>query len=103
MGANILLAIDVGGTNLKIGVITPSYKIIYKEVIKTCLFKNSAQLIEAIAASIDNVLFEHSIERTSVLGLGLGLPGPVDPQKGIVHFLPNIPGWREVPLKKLLE
>jgi glucokinase len=35
--------------------------------------------------------------------VGLGLPGPIDFEKGIVHFFPNIPGWKEVKLKNILE
>jgi glucokinase len=31
------------------------------------------------------------------------VPGPVDAKKGIVHFFPNIPGWREVGLKNILQ
>ncbi|HEB01406.1 MAG TPA: ROK family protein [Candidatus Portnoybacteria bacterium] len=38
-----------------------------------------------------------------IVGLGIGVPGPVDIQKGLVHFLPNLPGWQKVPLKKILE
>jgi glucokinase len=103
MDKNIILAIDVGGTNLKIGVLNCSYKIIYKETVKTRLFKNKLELIDAIAALIDKIMRQRSIKKAAVLGLGIGVPGPVDSREGIVHFLPNIPGWREVPLKKLLE
>ena len=38
-----------------------------------------------------------------MLGVGLGLPGPVDTFGGIVHFFPNIRGWKNVELKKILE
>lgn len=103
MDKNYICAVDVGGTNLKIGVLNRSYKIIYREVVKTRQFKNKAELIGAIVVSIDRIMLKQRINKRAVLGLGIGLPGPVDSQKGIVHFLPNIPGWKEVPLKKLLE
>ncbi len=43
------------------------------------------------------------MKSTQILGLGLGVPGPVDALKGLVHFFPNIPGWREEKLKTILE
>ncbi len=35
--------------------------------------------------------------------LVIGVPGPVDPHQGVVHGAPNLPGWREVPLRQLIE
>ena len=37
-----------------------------------------------------------------ILGIGLGLPGPIDIEKGEVHFFPNIPGWKAVGLRGIL-
>jgi glucokinase len=42
------------------------------------------------------------LKKTDILGLGLGVPGPVDADKGVVHFFPNIPGWKEVKLCEIL-
>jgi len=41
--------------------------------------------------------------KKDVLGIGIGLPGLIDVGKGVVRVLPNIPGWENVPLKRLLE
>lgn len=35
--------------------------------------------------------------------IGIGAPGYVDPKKGIVHTLPNVPHWKNVPLKHIIE
>jgi len=37
------------------------------------------------------------------MGIGFGLPGLINPESGIVTFLPNIAGWKKVPLKKIME
>ena len=39
------------------------------------------------------------LNKKQIAGVGIGLPGLVDYEKGIVRFLPNIPGWRKCPFK----
>jgi glucokinase len=97
------VAVDLGGTNLKVALFNLKYKLIEKQVFNTRQFRTKGVLIKAITNSVRNMLGHNGIGIRQVLGVGLGLPGPIDAQKGIVHFFPNIPGWKEVPLKQLLE
>lgn len=103
MSAKFIIAIDLGGTNLKIAVIDLKYKIKDKEVLSTQRFTAQQNLILAIASSINNIIKANKLSKKDILGVGLGLPGPVDAKKGAVHFFPNIPGFRGVNLKKILE
>ncbi len=43
------------------------------------------------------------MKRENISGIGIGMPGLIDPIKGIVNFLPNVPGWKKVPFVKILE
>jgi glucokinase len=97
-----IIGIDLGGTNLKIGLSDSSCKIISKQVFSTTSFGRKESLIQAVTDSVGVILRVNRIPRTAVLGIGFGLPGPVDSAKGIVHFFPNIPGWREVNLGQIL-
>lgn len=103
MAKEFIAAIDLGGTNLKIALLDLKYKIKHREVLGTQRFTRKEELISAIIDSIDNILKGHKLSRKNLLGIGLGLPGPIDYQKGIVHFFPNIPGWKEVNLKIILK
>ncbi|OGX19392.1 MAG: hypothetical protein A3K83_03830, partial [Omnitrophica WOR_2 bacterium RBG_13_44_8b] len=60
-------------------------------------------LILAIINSINFILESRGLKKKDILGAGIGFPGPIDNKRGLVHFLPNVPGWREVNLKKILE
>jgi glucokinase len=60
-------------------------------------------LISAIIDSVNKIIKNNKLNKTSILGVGLGLPGPIDVKQGTVHFFPNIPGWKEVSLKPILE
>src|SRR3989338_365130 len=103
MTAKYIIGIDLGGTNLKSALLDFKYKILRKEVFNTQDFIKKERLIQAIVDSIHRILKYKNLNKRQVLGIGLGLPGPIDVKKGIVHFFPNIAGWKEVELKNILE
>jgi len=103
MTKKFTIGIDLGGTNLKIAVLDPKYKIIEKEILSTRKFSARNDLILAIVAAVSSILEKNGLSRNDIAGLGIGLPGLINSEKGIVHLLPNIPGWKEVSLKKILE
>jgi glucokinase len=103
MSRRFIIGIDLGGTNLKVALIDFKYRIKNKETLDTKRFVKKESLILAIIDSINKVIRGNNLKRTDILGVGLGLPGPIDSERGIVHFFPNIPGWKEVNLKYILE
>jgi glucokinase len=103
MKKRYVIGIDLGGTNLKTALLNLNYKIIKKEIISTKRFIKKESLIQGIYDSINKILNESKLTKKAVIGVGLGLPGPIDHKLGIVHFFPNIPGWREVNLKRILK
>lgn len=88
---------------MKTALLNLNYKIIKKEIISTKRFIKKESLIQGIYDSINKILNESKLTKKAVIGVGLGLPGPIDHKLGIVHFFPNIPGWREVNLKRILK
>lgn len=104
MKTKYVVGIDVGGTNIKFGLVSPAGKIIARSNLATALFlSDKNKLIEGVASEILEILSKEQIERRDVLGIGMGLPGLIDTQKGIAKFLPNIPVWKNIQLKKILE
>ncbi|HTZ11698.1 MAG TPA: ROK family protein [Candidatus Margulisiibacteriota bacterium] len=103
MAKRVIIAIDLGGTNLKVALLDLKYKILDKRNLNTQLLGKKEGLLSAIGTSIDRITQDNGFRKSDILGVGLGLPGPVDAGKGIVHFFPNIPGWKEVKLKTILQ
>jgi glucokinase len=103
MGARLIIGIDLGGTNLKAGLLNSKYRILEKKLHSTQRFTTKEDLISAIIRCIRSLMEGNGLRPADILGIGAGLPGPVDQKKGIVHFFPNIPGWKEVNLKKILQ
>ena len=103
MKKKFILSVDLGGTNLKIGLLDSKYNFLFKQVLSTSLHCTKESLIKATVYAIENIIKFRSLKRQEIFGVGLGLPGPIDVEQGLVHFLPNIPGWREVRLRSILE
>ena len=91
-----IVGIDLGGTNLKCALLDSNLKIRARNSFYTKSFNNKQDLIQGIADSINSFILKQRLNRSAILGVGIGLPGPVDTFGGVVHFLPNIPGWKEV-------
>ncbi len=98
------IGVDVGGTNIKFGLVNSSGKIVARQHLSTKEYVQSKKLlIDAIVSKIETLLNENKVNLSSVGGIGFGLPGLINPEKGIVNFLPNIPGWKNVPLAKIIQ
>lgn len=98
-----IIAIDLGGTNMKIALLNGRYEIKDKRFFNTGNFSTKSRLFEGLIEASERLILDHGLSKRDILGIGIGVPGPVDIKKGLVHFFPNIPGWKDVYLKKDLE
>ena len=99
-----VVGVDVGGTNIKLGVVHPSGRVIARTSFPTQRFaSNKTKLVAALAQEIKAIIAVAGLNTKNMAGIGIGLPGLIDHTKGIVRFLPNIPGWRNVPLCRILQ
>ncbi len=66
-------------------------------------FVNQNEFVELITASVKDVMELAGVDRGRVLGIGIGTPGPVDCENGIILTPPNLPVLSYLPLKEILE
>lgn len=98
------IGVDVGGTNIKLGLVAPSGKIIAKtNLITKSYVHHPRQLINALVAAIRVLIRGNGKAMEDIAGIGIGLPGQINSLQGIVIFLPNVPGWKNVPLRKIIQ
>ena len=83
--------VDLGGTTVKIAYFDDNGTMLDKWEIPTVVANGGAQILPDIAASILSYMESHSIDKASILGLGIGVPGPVN-AKGVVNKCINL-GW----------
>ena len=99
-----IVGVDVGGTNVKLGLIDPKGDVVSRLSFSTRNFSATPEkLTAAICEAVGALLRKERVLKTAVIGVGVGLPGLIDVKNGIVRVLPNIPGWKDVPLKKVME
>jgi len=88
---NYVFGIDVGGTTVKCGLFTAEGTVLDKWEIRTNKENGGASILGDITAAIDAKLAEKKIDKTQVLGVGIGVPGPVKGD-GTVLTCVNL-GW----------
>ena len=69
---------------------------------KTRGFEGKQAGLERICETIRSALKKAEIDANDLAGIGVGCPGPLDLNKGVIHEAPNL-GWSNVPIKKHLE
>jgi len=95
------IGIDLGGTNLKSGILLENGKLLHLIYNLTEAKKGPKQVIQNIIAAIEQLL-KHP-EGKGIDGIGIGAPGQVDVKTGIVYDPPNLPGWHAENLPEILE
>ena len=83
--------VDIGGTTVKMGLFKTTGELLDKWEIPTRKDNGGEQILPDVAAAIDAKLQEKGIDKDTVQGVGVGVPGPVTPE-GVVRKCVNL-GW----------
>ena len=93
--------VDVGGTTVKMGLFKQDGELLDKWEIPTRKQEQGSQIIPDIAAAIEQKMKDRGLEKDRVIGIGLGVPGPVD-KNGVVFQAVNL-GWGVVDLRAKMQ
>lgn len=92
--------VDVGGTTIKLGLFEQEGNLLDKWEIPTNKENGGAAILPEVAKSVQDKMQEKGIAREAVVGLGIGVPGPVD-GKGTVYKAVNL-GWEVLNIPEVL-
>jgi glucokinase len=98
-----IIGVDLGGTNIVAGAMPlDGSREIAMQTRPTLADGGASSVVERIAAMIEEVIAqtiaETGSQRSDFLGVGIGSPGPLDRENGIVIITPNL-GWKNFPLR----
>lgn len=94
-----VLAIDLGGTLIRVAHLGPDLTVAHREVIPTMPTVGVEGILERLISTARSVWAAAEADGLPApVAVGVSSPGPLDPRRGVVHQPPNLPGWDEVPL-----
>jgi glucokinase len=93
-----IIGIDLGGTYIKAGIVTPDGEVIARAKAPTDAPKGPESVMHAMATAGREALCAANLEAADVAAAGVGAPGPMNWRTGVVYSPPNLPGWQDVPL-----
>lgn len=102
MNKDFLVGVDIGGTTVKLAFIDEAGEIFDKWEIQTPREEAGKYILEHVSQSVLSQAKEHGIKRSQLLAIGVGAPGYIDVENGIIIEAVNL-GWRNYPIQKELE
>lgn len=95
------IGIDLGGTNMKAGIVDENHKIVIQDSIPTRVEHPYKEIIRDMAELVKDLLKKIHITEEKLSGIGVGSPGTVDAKNGIVLYSNNF-NWENIPLAEEL-
>ena len=99
----LVIGIDLGGTKISTALADDSGKIMAHDYRETRADEGQEVVVGRMLDAARQVMAQAEVETTQVSAVGIGAPGPMDIEAGVVVAPPNLPGWDRVPLKQLIE
>jgi len=94
------LGLDLGGTNVKAGVIDATGKLLAKVSEPTNGAAGSERVIETMLQAGKQACEQANLTINDIAGIGIGSPGPINFEQGVIVNAPNLPGFENLPLRQ---
>jgi glucokinase len=101
-GNPAVIGVDMGATKILSGLVNGKHEVLARDKRKTGAGDGPKVVLERVADSIRECLKAAVNNNLAVEAVGIGLPGPLDTEKGIVLEAPNLEGWTNVPVRDTL-
>jgi glucokinase len=100
--SEMFIGIDLGGTNIKIGLFDSELKLISKTSVATKVDMGPEVVIDKMAQTAKKLLVEAGLSLQDVVAVGIGTPGPAKYSEGIIIKSTNMPTFKNVPICRML-
>ena len=98
-----VFGIDVGGTNLRVALGSPTGELLDKRHRDTQAEPGAEAGLKALGEMMAELAAAHHLQMSDFGAAGVGVPGPTDPVTGVLFNPPHLPGWHNVPVARRLE
>ncbi len=100
MGERYGIGVDLGGTRVRVGLVTAEGEVRHRVEAPTRRDAGAVGVLDQIADLVRAV--RAHLPQPDEVAVGVAVPGPVNPQTGVVRFAPNLPGWKDLPVREAL-
>jgi glucokinase len=100
---DLILGVDLGGTKILTAVVNSQGKMLSRDHSITPAQKGHKAVIQSILESVHRALGQADVVISELTAIGVGAPGLLNPETGILFTSPNLPGWRDVPLRDIMQ
>jgi glucokinase len=102
-GYGYIAGIDLGPTRTRLAVADLRGEMVAHDIVETPTRVGAAALLGQLASSLKALLRRAQVRPERLIAVGAGAPGVVDRHHGIVRLAPNLKGWSNVPMRKILQ
>lgn len=99
----VVIGVDLGGTNTRTALVARNGDILEKQKEETLAAEGHEKVIAKLIRNIDRQRANADQHDRRVGAVGVGAPGVIHEQTGVVVKSPNFPDWNDLPLKQILE
>jgi glucokinase len=94
----LAIGVDLGGTNLRIAAVDSTGNVLEKITTSTQVARGRDQVIDEMCTAIQEVVGKQK-SAGELAGIGIGVPGIIEMQTGMLRESPNLPGWHNYPVR----
>lgn len=93
---------DLGGTKMQAALMDRRFAVVARRKKKTRGNEGAEAGVERIVSAIEKLLEEAQVSPDQLAGIGIGCPGPLNLEEGVILNAPNL-GWTNIPIRRILE
>lgn len=102
MARDHVVGIDLGGTNIKVGVVTTTGEVVSSLSVPTEGQGGPDHVIGRMVDAALEAIRVSKLPKERILGVGIGAPGAMSHKQGLIISPPNLPGWSNVPIRDMV-
>lgn len=97
------IGVDLGGTNLRVAAVDSTGKVLEKITTGTEVKRGRDRVISEMCKAIQELAGKLRRSTGDLTGIGIGVPGIIEMQTGMLRESPNLPGWQDYPVRQEIE
>jgi glucokinase len=96
--SSFAIGVDLGGTNLRISAVDTDGNLLEKITLGTQVSRGREFVVNEMCDAIKS-LSSRYVNKGTLCGVGIGIPGIIDKRTGMLRESPNLPGWHDYPVR----